>query len=199
MTHTHHADRPTRRQVVAAIAAAAGAGIAGCSTDESTTGTPTPVSLAGTKQCEVCGMVVAEHPGPSATTFFADQTPEGHDGPAWFDSVKERFVYVREKERLGWTPTVTYVTDYSTVDYEIADEGGTKTISRHVAPGTFAPASEVVYAAGSEVVGAMGVDLLPFTVRDDAAAFRDEHGGWLVTHDDVTEETLARLRRSERA
>lgn len=186
-----------RRRLLAAGVSLAALGLAGCAGDTTSTGTPTPVGLGGGKQCDVCGMVIEEHPGPSAVTFFADASPENHEGPAWFDSVKERFVYVRGKEARGWEPTATYVTDYSTVDYEVTESRGTPLISRHVDPASFVAASEVTYLAGSDVEGAMGVELLPFSVREDAAAFREEYGGWLVAHDDVDGETLRKLRTSD--
>lgn len=86
---------------------------------------------------------------------------------------------------------------HSAVDYEVTETGDGFAISRHVEPGSFVAAGEVVYVAGSDVHGAMGVELLPFSVRDDAAAFREEYGGWLVAHGEVEEETLQRLRDGE--
>lgn len=183
-----------RRRVLGWAAALAAAGVAGCGGQSTPAGTPTPVALDGGEQCDVCGMVIAEHPGPSATTSFAERGPEGHEGPAWFDSVKERFVYVQRKRERGWEPTATYVTDYSAVNYEVTETADGFAISRHVGPASFVAASEVVYVAGSDVHGAMGVELLPFSARDDAAAFREKYGGWLVAHGEVDEETLQRLR-----
>lgn len=187
----------SRRRLLAAGVSLAALGLAGCAGDGRQTGTSTPTGLGGGKQCEVCGMIIEEHPGPSATTFFADQSPENHQGAAWFDSVRERFVYVRGKENQGWKPTATYVTDYSTVDYEVSEAGDTLLVSRHVAPVSFVEARDVTYVAGSAVQGAMGPELLPFSARGEAVTFRDEYGGWLVAHDEVDRETLRKLRGPE--
>lgn len=137
-------------------------------------------------------MVIADHPGPNGQIFYRNHTPEGHDNPAWFDSVKELFSYRFEKQRFDWEAEVVYATDYSTVDYSLTTERGTTYISSPVEPASFADASDLVFVVGSEVHGAMGPDLIPFSARADATAFSDEHGGEVVNYADVDAGTLER-------
>lgn len=170
-------------------------GLAGClgSGDDSSEDAPNPVSLTRDDQCEVCGMIIPNHPGPTAEIFYADRTPSGHSNPARFDSTWEAFQYDFEREREGWTRQAFYVTDYSSVDYELTTDAGDTLISTHVEAGDFADATAVSFVAGSAVKGAMGRDLIGFSEQTDAEQFQSEHGGTVVAFDDVTESTVAEL------
>ncbi|QZX99080.1 nitrous oxide reductase accessory protein NosL [Halobaculum rubrum] len=152
---------------------------------------PAAVTVPGDATCDVCGMVISKHPGPSSEVFYEGQTPNGHANPARFDSTWEAFQFDDEHE--DWTRSSFYVTDYSTVDYEIRTDGGQRLISRHVEASSFAPAESVTFVAGSSVVGTMGADLLAFTEESDAESFRSEHGGELVTLDAVTPTLISQL------
>ncbi|MEA5387049.1 nitrous oxide reductase accessory protein NosL [Haloarculaceae archaeon H-GB11] len=145
--------------------------------------------------CEVCGMVIPNHPGPSAEIFYADQQPSGHENPARFDSTWEAFQYDFERQDRGWTRQAFYVTDYSAVDYEVFTDGGDTLITTHPEADAFADASEVTFVVGSEVKGAMGRDLIAFSEKADAESFNAEYGGSLATFDQVTPETIAQLGR----
>ena len=185
----------TRRTVLGGTAVLA-AGLAGClggngGGDDGDV--PDPVSLDQDDQCEVCGMVIPNHPGPTTEIFYADETPSGHPNPARFDSTWEAFQYDFERQNQGWTRQVFYVTDYSAVEYELTTDGGDTLISTHVAASDFVDAERVTFVVGSEVKGAMGRDLIGFSERSDAESFQAEHGGSLVAFDDVTEGTIAEL------
>lgn len=176
------------------LAGAAVAALAGCLSGATPTETapPTPIALDGGEQCDGCGMVIADHPGPNGQLFYQDHAPEGHDNPAWFDSVKELFAYHFEKQRLDWEALVVYATDYSAVDYSLSTERGTTYLSSHTSADSFADATELVFLVGSDVHGAMGPDLIPFSVEADATALAADHGGEVVAFEDVDEGTLAR-------
>lgn len=181
-------DRPatTRRRVVAGASALGVAALAGCLTAGSGE-TPDPIALSGSKQCDVCGMTIAENPGPNGQIFYRDESPDGRDNPAWFDTVRNcTFPYHFDKRALDWNAVAIYVTDYSTVDYGLLTEGDTTYISGHTAPESFADATDLSYVDGSDVVGAMGPDLFPFSETADAEAFADEHGGEVVAFEDIT-------------
>jgi nitrous oxide reductase accessory protein NosL len=190
-------DGPTRRSLLAGAAAVAAGGsgaLAGClggGGDDA----PEPVTLTTDDRCDVCGMVIPNHPGPSAEVFYRDRDPAGHPNPARFDSTWEAYQFHFERESEGWTAAAFYVTDYSGVDYTVRRSGGDRLISTHPEAGAFAPAESVTYVAGSEVVGAMGRDLIGFGDRGDAESFRAEYGGDLVAHGEVTPELVARLGR----
>jgi len=197
----HHATSgsvdPGRRRVLAGTGLLLGLGLAGCLGDGGDGGAvPDPVTLTQADECDVCGMVIPNHPGPTTETFYADQQPSGHDNPARFDSTWEAFQYDFERENQGWERQAMYVTDYSSVDYEITEDGGDLLISTHPEAEAFAPAGEVTFVVGSEVIGAMGKDLVAFTDDGDAEAFQADHGGELLALDEVTPSVIAGLGRN---
>lgn len=79
------------------------------------------------------------------------------------------------------------------MDYEVRTDEGQRLISTHPAAEAFVEADSVTFVAGSEVVGAMGKDLIGFSDAEAAASFRDQYGGSLVTLDEVTRELIASL------
>ncbi|WP_132059154.1 nitrous oxide reductase accessory protein NosL [Halorussus amylolyticus] len=184
---------PSRRTVLGAVGLATTASLAGCIGD--LTGgseeTPEAVSLADGLDCDNCGMVIEQHPGPNGQLFFEDRSPEGHDNPARFDALKQCFFpYKLEREQEGWNAVVGYVTDYSSVEYDVSTQGGTTTISSHTDPASFAEAETLQYVVESEVEGAMGPDFVPFSESEDAESFAEEHGGEVVAYDDIGEGLL---------
>jgi copper chaperone NosL len=183
----------TRRRLLGCVGAAAAASLAGCLGGDSGGSQPDPVTLTTDDQCEVCGMVIPNHPGPSAEVFYRDEQPSGHDNPARFDSTWEAFQYDFERRDRGWDRTAFYVTDYSSVDYSLTRDGDSTVISTHPEADAFADATGVTFVVGSEVKGAMGRDLIGFSAETDAESFSDDHGGTLLTFGDVTRETVAGL------
>jgi hypothetical protein len=53
--------------------------------------TPASITVPGGATCDVCGMTIRQHPGPSAEIFYAEQGREGHENPAGFDSAWEAY------------------------------------------------------------------------------------------------------------
>jgi nitrous oxide reductase accessory protein NosL len=164
--------------------------LAGCSMlgDGST---PAAVSVGGTASCDVCDMVISKHPGPNGQIFYADHDPEDHDPPFRFDSLKScAFDHYFRKKRQDWSVDVFYVTDYSSVDYSISEEGGKSFISGHENPESFATAKSVSYVVDADVYGAMGTDFVPFSDEDEASDFAEEYGGKVVSFGDISPATL---------
>lgn len=189
-------DALSRRQVLSATGLVAAAWFAGCTYGEEAEKAE-PVTMTQSDRCEVCGMVIPNHPGPTTEIFYADQRPSGHDNPARFDSTWEAFQYDFERRDRGWERTVMYVTDYSSVDYSLREEEeGDVVISTHPEADAFVDAEKVTFVVGSEVKGAMGKDLVAFSTESDASSFSDEHGGTLASFEEVTPETIAALRQS---
>jgi copper chaperone NosL len=182
-----HGHRLSRRAVLGGAAGVAAASVAGCLGDGGGTA-PDAVEITDGVQCDVCGMIIANHHGPNGQLFHESNTPTGHDNPALFDSLSSCFFpYYFERQRRDWTVASMYATDYSTVDYDLVTEGDTTYISSHTAPESFAPARDLHYVVGSDVVGAMGPDFLPFSRAEDASEFADEHGGSVARFDDIDE------------
>ncbi|MFB6202481.1 MAG: nitrous oxide reductase accessory protein NosL [Halorhabdus sp.] len=181
----------TRRRVLGAVGAATTLGLAGCLSAQ----TPDPVTLTDDDACDVCGMIIPHHPGPSAEIFYRNKDPSGHDNPARFDSTWEAFEYDFDRRDRGWTRAAFYVTDYAAVDYEVRTEAGTQLISTHPQRSAFIDAlsASVTFVVGSSVEGAMGQDLIGFSDEADAEAFRGEYGGNLVAFGEVTRSMVGQL------
>lgn len=190
-SHPNAATELTRRRLLGVAGVGLG-GVAGClSADE-----PDPVTLTDADACDVCGMIVPHHPGPSAEIFYRNKDPSDHENPARFDSTWEAFEYDFERRDRGWTRAAFYVTDYSGVEYEVFTEGGTTLISTHPEASAFTSAEDVTFVVDSSVEGAMGRDLIGFNDEEDATAFRETYGGSLANLDDVTRSTIGELAQS---
>lgn len=198
MTASEWPSRVGRRRVLlAGTGAVAGlAVLSGCLGNDGDAGSepaPDPVALDDGAACDACGMVIAEHYGPSGQVFYGDDYPEGRDGPAWFDSTRELFTARFAAEDRGHRPVATYVTDYGSVDYEIVEEDGDRYVSAHVGAETFARADDAAFVVESDVLGAMGPELLPFGDRNDAESFAESNGGRVVDHGEITPELVGGL------
>ncbi|MXV63203.1 nitrous oxide reductase accessory protein NosL [Natronorubrum sp. JWXQ-INN-674] len=179
--------RCSRRRLLAGTASLAAAGLAGCLGDEGTDDSPAePISLADGQSCDACGMVIADHFGPAGQLFYADGRPEERDGPLRYDSLSELVVARDEHEAQGGELRGAFVTDYSSVDYDLAEHDGTPHISTHAEEAAFADATELYYVVESDVHGAMGPDLLPFSDRGDAERVADDHGGDVREWDELS-------------
>jgi copper chaperone NosL len=173
-----------RRPLLAAGGAVAASTLGGCL--DLGGREPAAVAIDEGAQCDVCGMVIPKHPGPNGQLFYEDESPEGHDNPAWFDSLKKCFFpYKLEHERRDWSVAAMYVTDYSAVEYELSTSDGRTYISSHTDPASFADARELHYVVESDVHGAMGPDFYPFSERADAEAFAADHGGRVLEFEDI--------------
>jgi len=137
-------------------------------------------------------------PGPVGEAFYGDDAPpslpeDRENGVAWFCSSTCTYNYMLENEERGHEPTISYGTDYSSVDYELRSRSGATVISAHFGADSFADLHDLTFVANSEVEGAMGKSLIGFAAAADAESFADEHGGERLTHDDVTREVLSGL------
>lgn len=184
-------DAVTRRRVLAGVVGTATVvALAGCQgTDE----TADPVALDGDESCDQCGMVIGQHPGPAGQTYYRENSPEGHDPPARFCSTICTYRHRFANEQSGWTPDATYLTDYSVVDYEVRTDGGTAVISRHLDAATFASSDDLTVVANSDVEGAMGPALVPFSEESDAAAFAQEYGGETLAAESISPELVGSM------
>jgi nitrous oxide reductase accessory protein NosL len=105
-------------------------------------------------RCAVCGMFVHKYPNWVATTVFAD------GGQVFFDGPKDMFRYLLDLEK------------YAAGDREIAGVWVTEYYRVQ-----FIDAQTAVFVTGSDVMGPMGGELVPFATRDEAEAFALDHRG----------------------
>lgn len=179
-----------RRTALAALGSVlGGGGLGGCLGGSSR---PDPVDLSGGKADDQGGMVIGKHGGPNGQIFYADNSPEGHDNPAWFHTLAfGLFRYYFRHERRGWETAAIYVTDYSRVDDEPTERDGRLYMPAPTAADTFGDGRAMTYVMESGVYGGMGPELHPFSAAEDARAFLEDHGGRTVTFDDVTPQRIA--------
>jgi Predicted lipoprotein involved in nitrous oxide reduction len=159
----------------------AGVAVAGCLGGETA---PGPVAVTGGTQCAQCGMIVADQPGSVGQTVYG-----GDDEPTKFCSAV--CTYRHRFRRADTDPRVTYLTDYSTVDYEVS--GSPPVMSAHLDPAVFAGTDDLSLVVDADIEGAMGPALVPFSVTEDAEAFVDSHGGEVIDTGDVTRTLVSNL------
>lgn len=177
----------TRRRVLAGVTSLVA--LAGC---QSTTNSTGPVTIEAGQNCDQCGMVISQHPGPAGQTYYQNNTPTGHDEPARFCSTTCTYRHRFENETRGWTPATTFLTDYSAVDYDVRTDGNATVLSRHLDASAFTDTSELTVVANADVEGAMGAALVPFSDRSDADAFAAEYGGQTLSAEDISRELVSR-------
>ena len=181
---SNHADR---RSLLAGIAGAIGAfPLAGCLGSS----VPDPVAVPSDRVCDTCGMLIHDHPGPIGQVFFEDESAVE---PAQFCSSTCTYEYRFVATDEGRTPTVIYLTDYSSVDFEVYEEGGDRFITAHPAVSAFAPTGDLSVVARSEVLGSMGPDLHPFGDEGAADTFAADYGGDVLSATAVSEDLLDAL------
>lgn len=123
--------------------------------------------------CPVCGMVVSKYPAWIATVVYKD----GH--AHHFDGAKDLFKYLFEVPR--------YARGHRRED--IARIGVTEYYGL-----TRIDARQAWYVIGSDVLGPMGHELIPFASRADAEEFlRDHKGRRILRFDEVSADLPARL------
>ncbi|APW97668.1 nitrous oxide reductase accessory protein NosL/NosD [Halobiforma lacisalsi AJ5] len=88
----------------------------------------------------------------------------------------------RHEERFGH-PIAAYVTDYSTVDVSLTEEG----YPVAAGPPSWTDAESAAYVVDSDARTPAGETVVPFGNRDDAAAFAAAHGGTVVGWESLLE------------
>jgi copper chaperone NosL len=124
-------------------------------------------------KCPVCGMFVAKYPDFLAVIVFKN------GAVAYFDGVKDMMKY--RLNLLKYAPQeppadilAIHVTDYYRME--------------------FIDGSKAFYAAGSDVYGPMGKELIPFEKEAEAGEFvKDHKGKSVLTFDQVNMEVVRGL------
>ena len=181
--------RRTLLRTTGGLLAVSAGGCLGSTGNGETGATPSPIDLGGQKRDDRGGMVIGYHGGPNGQIFYASHAPADHGNPARFHTlVFGLFPYLFEHESMGWEATAIYATDYSTVEFDLGEDGR---LPAPLAAETFADATAMTYVMGSEAAGGMGPTLVPFSAPTDADSFTATHGGRTVTFDEVTPDLIA--------
>lgn len=123
--------------------------------------------------CAVCGMHVANFPTWAAAIAFRDGRA------AWFDGPKDLFTYLHDPKRFGVRPEGL---DGATL--QVKDYYALKAID----------ARKAFFVIGSDVMGPMGRELVPFATEAEAREFlRDHRGQKVLAFRDITPGTLKEL------
>ena len=176
----------SRRRVLAGAATLVA--LAGC---QSGSDTSKPVSIEDGDNCIQCGMVISDHPGPVGETYYQDNTPSDGENPVKFCSTTCTYRHRFQKEQEGWAPSATFLTDYSAVDYDVRTDGGATVLTHHLDASAFAPTVDLTVVVKSDVQGAMGTAIVPFSDTADAETFVEEYGGQTLPAEDVRRELVS--------
>ncbi len=123
--------------------------------------------------CPVCGMFVAKYPDWVATVRFND----GHADH--FDGAKDMFKFLAAMEKYVRTHQPGEVSAIGVTEYYDLD---------------LIDARQGVYVIGSNVLGPMGHEFIPFRNRADAEAFMTDHRGRrILSFDEITGELCRKL------
>jgi copper chaperone NosL len=136
-------------------------------------GKKNPVAPASKDKCPVCGMFVSKYTDFLAQIIFKDSSY------ALFDGTKDMFKYCLNIKAYNPSKTTAdidslYVNDY----YTLSPVDGLK----------------AYFVIGSDILGPMGKELIPFGKEADAKAFmRDHRGKTILKFTEVTAATLKEL------
>ncbi|MEI3855370.1 MULTISPECIES: nitrous oxide reductase accessory protein NosL [Ensifer] len=119
-----------------------------------------------------CQMNLLEHPGPKAQIFL-----EGSPAPLFFSQVRDAIAYARGPEQIA-PILVIYVNDMGAAGATWHQPGN----------GNWIAADKAFYVVGSARRGGMGApEAVPFSSRDEAAAFVLAEGGQVLALADITD------------
>ena len=133
----------------------------------------TPASPPAQAKCPVCGMFVAKNPDWFSSITFKDSTSVYFDGPKdlfRFYLNPGKYIPARKQSDIAGM----HVKDY----YSLAVIDGRRAF----------------YVIGSNVLGPMGKELVPFARKDDAEGFMHDHQGEkILSFGDITRSVLKGL------
>lgn len=136
-----------------------------------------PVPIGKGDVSVLCGMYVADQPGPRAEAYIA-----GAAQPLSFGSTRDLFALATSGEMSHRMQTM-YVQDTARIDWQHPSNGA----------GTFIDARKAYYVAWQPLVGAMGPTLASFAERERAEEFIRREGGELLTFDEITPDLVSTL------
>lgn len=176
----------TRRSALCTVGLLTVVSTSGCtdldifSGDEDTS----PVEVSNSEDCEECGMIVEDHPGPIGQGYYENN---GEEEPKHFCSGYCLYEYTFKQENEGNDSISLFLTDYSEVDYSVNNNNE---LSAHTDVGHLVDADELHIVFDTDVEGAMGSAFIPFSDESDATDFAETHDGMVSEHDKITPEIV---------
>jgi len=136
------------------------------------------IELKKDEKCPVCGMFTYKYPKWAAQIFYKNGDDEHHYS---FDGVKDLMKFYFDAMAWGSyeSSKKEYINHISVTDY----------YSQKVING-----KKAFYVVGSDVLGPMGNELIPFAQEADAKTFLHDHNGkTIVTFDKITKDEVYKL------
>jgi len=134
------------------------------------------VKVTKDEKCPVCGMFVYKYPRWAAQIFYKDAKGEKHLS---FDGVKDMMKFYLNPSKWG---------DYKGVKENISKMKVTDYYTQKAID-----AKSAYYVTGSDVLGPMGKELIPFSSKEEALKFIKDHKGKVVKYSEITAEVLKKL------
>ncbi len=126
------------------------------------------------EKCPVCGMFVAGYPNWLAVIEYRDGTR------SWFDGPKDLVTFLLNPGAVAPARKRADVASIRVRDYYSL---------------AFIDGEKAFYVMGSDVLGPMGKELVPFAKQADAEGFSRDHGGKTILRlREATQDTLRALR-----
>lgn len=123
--------------------------------------------------CAVCGMHVPKFPEWAAVVIFQD------GAEAWFDGPKDLFTYLLDLRRYAPRRRPQDITSIQVKSYYNL---------KHT------DARKAFYVLGSDVMGPMGKELVPFATEPQARDFLKDHRGQkILSFQEITQATMKAL------
>ena len=172
-----------RRLTHVAVLLAALSPLVGCGEEVADEALPPPQEMTADATGHYCGMRLAEHAGPKGQVILKDQVE-----PVWFTSVRDTIAFTLLPEEPKDVRAI-YVSDM-----------GKAPNWNKPGPNNWVEARAAFFVVGGDLKGGMGApEAVPFSSRPDAEKFAREHGGKVVTFDQIPRDyilgSLARPRR----
>ena len=126
------------------------------------------------EKCPVCGMFVAKY------DQWLTQIINANEKPLVFDGVKDMMAYYFNAELYGGASDLTqaeiWVRNYYTLDY--------------------IDGRSALYVVGSDVLGPMGDELIPFSSLKEAENFKKDHQGTdILGFDEITAAQIMEMKK----
>lgn len=150
--------------------------VSGCGEEQKTVSkAPDPIVIHNGEECDLCGMYINRFPGPKAQAFV-----RGGERALRFCSTRDMFAYALQPEHSHRVEHI-YVHDVATAPWDSQEKA------------SFIDAKAAVYVVGHDQRGAMGPALASFARVLDAELFAKQHGGKIVSYDQVNLELLSQM------
>lgn len=161
-----------RLPLALAIAVLLCLGSTGARAEAPTAATYPPQEITADKSCSACGMYPSRYLPWQQQLIFKDGTM------AAFDGGKCLFRFLHNMAEFDAAHTVADVAMIWVKDFDT---------------GAWTDGTKAYYVVGSNVLGPMGKEIIPFATRDAAQKFQQQNGGVVGPYDSITMTTVKPL------